>query len=88
MKAHVGIHSNETADFLAKKGSSLGEGPTNELLIPRVKQKNEIDNYFNKKRSKNWKSYDQARQTKFGSLNQTWKRLLIFLEWKEITLAG
>ena len=51
-------------DFLAKKGSSLGDGPSNELLIPRVKQKNEIDKYFNKKWSKAWKSYNQARQTK------------------------
>ena len=43
VKAHVGIHGNETADFLAKRGSSLGDRPVNELLLPRVKQKNEID---------------------------------------------
>ena len=64
VKAHVGIHGNEVADFLAKKGSSLGEGPTNELFTPQVKQRSEINNYFHKKWSKAWKSYDQARQTK------------------------
>ena len=64
MKAHVGIHGNEIADSLAKKGSTLGEGPSNELLIPKVKQTNEINNHFNKKWIKAWNSYDQARQTK------------------------
>ena len=78
MKAHVGIHGNETADSLAKRGSSLGEGPTNELLLPRVKQRNEIDNYFNKKWSKAWKSYDQARQTKIWFPKPDLKRVLIF----------
>ena len=64
MKAHVGIQGNETADFLAKQGSSLGEGPTDELSTPQVKQKNAIDTYFHQK----WKiarsSYGEARQTK------------------------
>ena len=64
VKAHVGIHGNEVADFLAKKGSTLGEGPTNELYTPQVKQKNEINDYFHKKWSKAWKLYNQARQTK------------------------
>ena len=31
VKAHVGIHGNEIADFLAKKGASLGDGPTNKF---------------------------------------------------------
>ena len=64
MKAHVGIHGNEVADFLAKKGSSLGEGPKNEILTPQVKQKNGINDHFHKKWSKAWKSYGEARQTK------------------------
>ena len=64
VKAHVGIHGNEIADFLAKKGSSLGDGPTNILPTPKVKQKNEINDYFHKKWSKAWKSYKEARQTK------------------------
>ena len=64
VKAHVGIHGNEVADFLAKKGSTLGEGPTNELYTPQVKQRIEINDYFLKKWSTAWKFYDQARQTK------------------------
>ena len=64
VKAHVGIHGNEIADFLAKKGSSLGDGPTDEILIPKAKQKLEINDYFQSKWSKAWKFYDQARQTK------------------------
>ena len=64
VKAHVGIHGNEIADFLAKKGSSLQNGPMDQLLIPRAKQKTEISNYFQTKWCKAWKSYEQARQTK------------------------
>ena len=60
----MGIHGNEVADFLAKKGSTLGEGPTNELYTPQVKQRIEINDYFLKKWSTAWKLYDQARQTK------------------------
>ena len=64
VKAHVGIHGNEVADFLAKKGSSLGEGPTNELLTPQSKQRCVINDYFHKKWTTAWQSYDAARQTK------------------------
>ena len=64
VKAHVGIHGNEIADFLAKKGSSLGEGPTDQLKIPKAKQKCEINDYFHSKWSNAWKCYSQARQTK------------------------
>ena len=64
VKAHVGIHGNEVADSLAKKGSSLGEGPTNELLTPQIKQKGEIKDHYYKKWAKAWNSYTEARQTK------------------------
>ena len=64
VKAHVGIPGNEIADFLAKRGSSLGEGPSNELLTPKVRQRNEIKNFFYNKWAKAWKLYDHARQTK------------------------
>ena len=64
VKAHVGIHGNEVADFLAKKGSTLGEGPSNELLTPQTKQKCGINEYFNKKWLNAWQSYGEARQTK------------------------
>ena len=64
MKAHVGTHGNEIADFLAKRGSTIGDGPSNELLTPKAKQSIEINNHFMKKWTKAWKSYDQARQTK------------------------
>ena len=56
--AHVGIHGNEIADFLAKKGSSLGDGHSDDLLIPKPKQKFEINDYFQSKWSKAWKFYD------------------------------
>ena len=60
----MGIHGNEVADFLAKKGSTLGEGPSNELLTPQTKQKCGINEYFNKKWLNAWQSYGEARQTK------------------------
>ena len=71
VKAHVGIHGNEVADFLAKRGSSLGDGPTNELLTPQINQRNKIKEFFHKKWMKAWKLYDQARQTKiwFPTMN-------------------
>ena len=49
---------------MAKRGSSLGNGPTYELLTPQVRQKNEIKNFFYNKWAKAWKLFDQARQTK------------------------
>ena len=64
VKAHIGTHGNKIADFLAKRGSTIGDGPSNELLTPKAKQSIEINNHFMKKWTKAWKSYDQARQTK------------------------
>ena len=49
VKAHVGIPGNEVADFLAKRGTSLGVGPSNEMLPAVAKQKAEIKSYFLKK---------------------------------------
>ena len=80
VKAHVGIHGNEVADFLAKRGSSLGDGPTDELLTPKVKQTNEINNYFLKKWSKSWKDYNQARQTKIWFPTPNCKKSLQLLK--------
>ena len=64
VKAHVGIPGNEIADFLAKKGSSIGHGHSEELLVPKANQKREIFNYFKLKWSKAWNLYKEARQTK------------------------
>ena len=64
VKAHVGIHGNEVADSIAKKGSSLGEGPTNELLTPQIKQKSEIDDHFHRKWSKAWNSFNLVPKTR------------------------
>ena len=64
VKAHVGIPGNEVADSLAKKGTAIGGNPAIELLTPSVKQKEAIKSYFLKKWSKDWKSYNAARQTK------------------------
>ena len=82
VKAHVGIHGNEVADFLAKKGSSLGEGPTDELLTPQVKQKFEIQAYFHRKWANKWASYSEARQTKiwFPKPNSKKSSILLRLE--------
>ena len=87
MKAHVGIHGNEVADSLAKKGSSLGEGPTNEILTPQIKQKSGINDYFHKKWSKAWKSYEEARQTKiwFPIPNSKKSSLLLRLDRKNLS---
>ena len=87
VKAHVGIHGNEVADSLAKKGSSLGEGPTNEILTPQVKQKSGINDYFHKKWSKAWKSYEEARQTKiwFPIPNSKKSSLLLRLDRKNLS---
>ena len=77
-----GIHGNEVADFLAKKGSSLGEGPTDELLTPQVRQKSEIQTYFHRKWAKEWTSYGEARQTKiwFPKPNSKKSSVLLRLE--------
>ena len=82
MKAHIGIHGNEVADFLAKIGSSLGEGPTDELLTPQVKQKFEIQAYFHRKWANTWASYSEARQTKiwFPKPNSKKSSILLRLE--------
>ena len=64
VKAHVGIHGNEVADALAKNGTTLGEGPSNNILPAFVKQKSEISKYFMKKWSEAWCAYQEARQTK------------------------
>ena len=84
VKAHVGTHGNEIADSLAKKGSALRDGPSDELLIPRAKQKYEINDYFHSKWSKAWNLYDQARQTKiwFPKPDQKKSLKLLSLERK------
>ena len=87
VKAHVGIHGNEIADFLAKKGSSLGDGPTDEILIPKAKQKFEINDYFQSKWSKAWKFYDQARQTKIWFPKPDQKKSLQLLRLGRKTLS-
>ena len=80
VKAHVGIHGNEVADFLAKKGSTLGEGPSNELLTPQTKQKCGINEYFNKKWLNAWQSYGEARQTKIWFPQPNTKKSSLLLE--------
>ena len=71
IKAHVGIHGNEVADTLAKKGTTLGEGPSNEILPPYATQKKKINEYYRAKWNKEWELYQEARQTKiwFKNLN-------------------
>ena len=87
VKAHVGIHGNEVADFLAKKGSTLGQGSTNELLTPQVKQKYNINDYFMKKWSKAWQSYSEARQTKIWFPRPNPKKSLLLLKMDRNNLS-
>ena len=79
VKTHVEIHGNKIADFLAKKGSSLGDGHSDEILIPKAKQKIEINDYFQSKWSKAWKFYVQAGQTKIWFPNPDQKKSLQLL---------
>jgi hypothetical protein len=44
--AHVSIHGNEMADLLAKRGTTLGTGPIEDLPIPAVNLKNTIKTHF------------------------------------------
>ena len=83
----MGIHGNEVADFLAKKGSTLGQGSTNELLTPQVKQKYNINDYFMKKWSKAWQSYSEARQTKIWFPRPNPKKSLLLLKMDRNNLS-
>ena len=87
VKAHVGIPGNEIADFLAKRGSQICDGPSNELLTPNAKQSNEINDYFVNKWAKAWKSYDQARQTKIWFPIPDPKKSLQLLSMKRNNLS-
>ena len=87
MKAHVRIPGNEIADYLAKRGSSLGDGPTDEVLIPQIKQRNEINNFFYSKWTKAWKFYEQARQTKIWFPSASIKKTSQLLKMKRNSLG-
>ena len=87
VKAHVGIHGNEIADSLAKRGSALGVGPTDELLAPKAIQKKAINEYFHGKWSKAWKGYSQARQTKIWFPEPDYKKSLQLLKKERKTLG-
>ena len=52
-----------------------------------MKQKNEIDKYFNTKWLKVWKSYDQARQTKIWFPEPNFKKSLKLLQMKRNNLS-
>ena len=78
---------NEIADFLAKRGTSLGDGPTDEPLIPQIKQKAEINNYFYNKWAKAWKLYNHARQTKIWFPVTNSKKSLQLLKMKRNNLS-
>ena len=83
----MGIHGNEVADFLTKKGSSLGEGSTNELLTPQVKQKSRIYDYIMNKWSKAWHSDGEPRQTKIWFPIPNPKKSLLLLKMDRNNLS-
>jgi hypothetical protein len=64
VKAHVGIHGNEMADLLAKRGTTLGTGPIEDLPIPAVNLKNTIKTHLYQKWKTMWKNHTKFRQTK------------------------
>ena len=64
IKAHVGTPGNECADFLAKKGSTLGEGHSRDMSVPLIKVKRDIEIFYYKRWYQTWHDYQHARQTK------------------------
>ena len=64
VKAHVGTPGNECADYLAKKGSTLGEGHAREMSVPLIKVKRDIEKIYYKRWYQTWHDYQHARQTK------------------------
>ena len=64
VKAHIGIPGNECADYLAKNGSTLGEGHSREMSVPSIKVKRDIEKFYYKRWAQNWHEYQHARQTK------------------------
>ena len=81
VKAHVGIHGNEIADSLAKRGSSLGDGPTNELLTPKVHQKKiKLIPIFKKSGQRLGNPMTRLDKQKYGFQNRIVRRALSFLQ--------
>ena len=72
---------------LLKEAHHLVMGLTNELLTPKVNQKNQIDIYFQK--NGQWPGNPMTRldRPKSGSQNWTVRRAFSFLECKETILA-
>jgi hypothetical protein len=64
VKAHVGIHGNAMADLLAKRGTTLGTGPIEDLPIPAVNLKKTIITHFYQKWKIMWKNHIKCRQTR------------------------
>ena len=64
VKAHVGTAGNETADSLAKRGTTLGEGTIQGIHPAYNKQRKNIDEHYQKIWESDWKNYKEARQTK------------------------
>jgi len=64
VKAHVGNHGNETADSLAKRGTTLGEGKVVGVFDPVINQKTNIKKFYTRRWNNQWKKYPEARQTK------------------------
>ena len=87
VKAHIGTQGNETADSLAKKGSTLGVGPVNDIPVPLVNLKNNIKDHFKKKWTKAWKEYKHGRQTKqwFPQPNMQLSKSMLLLDKKQLS---
>ena len=75
------------ADFLAKRGTTLGEGPSNDMWPAVAKQKAEIKSYFHKKWTKAWNAYKEARQTKIWFPIPDIKKSVQLLNMKRCNLS-
>ena len=49
---------------MAKKGTTLGEGPSNDIATAYASLKNEIKKFYQRKWQEDWEKYTEARQTK------------------------
>ena len=88
VKAHIGIPGNACADYLAKNGSTLGEGHSREMSVPSIKVKRDIEKFYYKRWAQNWHEYQHARQTKiwFQKPDQNKSKTLVGLNRENLSL--
>ena len=88
VKAHIGTPGNECADFLAKKGSTLGTGNNGMIETPLTVVKRDIDKFYYNKWKAAWLQYKSARQTKiwFQEPDQNKSKELLNLDRNKLSI--